>query len=86
VIKGFRIRRKEVLNKKGIENRLRSLRIRCINKKKGNKILQSCKPLAEYSEFVEAVRRNIERDKEHGFENAIKKTGAAWNHGHPCPF
>ena len=44
-----------------------------INKHKGNKILQSCKPLAEYSAFVEIVRRNIERDKEHGFENAIKE-------------
>ena len=44
-----------------------------INEHKGNKILQSCKPLAEYSIFVETVRRNIERDKEHGFENAIKE-------------
>ena len=44
-----------------------------INEHKGNKILQSCKPLAEYSMFVETVRRNIERDKEHGFENAIKE-------------
>ena len=44
-----------------------------INEHKGNKILQSCKPLAEYSLFVETVRRNIERDKEHGFANAIKE-------------
>ena len=44
-----------------------------INEHKGNKILQSCKPLAEYSIFVETVRRNIERDKEYGFENAIKE-------------
>ena len=44
-----------------------------INEHKGNWILQSCKPLAEYSIFVETVRRNIERDKEHGFENAIKE-------------
>ena len=36
-------------------------------------LLQSCKPLAEYSIFVETVRRNIERDKEYGFENAIKE-------------
>ena len=36
-----------------------------INEYKGNKILQSCKPLAEYSLFVETVRRNIERDKEY---------------------
>ena len=43
-----------------------------INEHKGNKILQSCKPLAEYSLFVETVRRNIERDKEYGFEKAIK--------------
>ena len=44
-----------------------------INEQKGNKILQSCKPLAEYSAFVETVRRNIERDKEYGFEKAIKE-------------
>ena len=44
-----------------------------INEHKGNKILQSCKPLAEYSIFVETVRRNIEQDKEHGFEKAIKE-------------
>ena len=44
-----------------------------INEHKGNKILQSCKPLAEYSLFVETVRRNIEQDKEYGFENAIKE-------------
>ena len=44
-----------------------------INEHKGNKILQSYKPLAEYSIFVETVRRNIEQDKEHGFEKAIKE-------------
>ena len=44
-----------------------------INEHKGNKILQSCKPLAEYSIFVETVRRNIEQDKEYGFEKAIKE-------------
>ena len=44
-----------------------------INGHKGNKLLQSCKPLAEYSMFVETVRRNIERNKEHGFETAIKE-------------
>ena len=44
-----------------------------INKHKGNKLLQSCKPLAEYSLFVETVRRNIEQDKEYGFEKAIKE-------------
>ena len=44
-----------------------------INEHKGNMLLQSCKPLAEYSIFVETVRRNIERDKEYGFENAIKE-------------
>ena len=44
-----------------------------INKNKKHTILQNCKPLAEYSMFVETVRRNIEQDKEHGFENAIKE-------------
>ena len=44
-----------------------------INKNKEHAILQNCKPLAEYSTFVETVRRNIEKDKEHGFEDAIKE-------------
>ena len=35
--------------------------------------MQNCKPLAEYSIFVETVRRNIEQNKEQGFENAIKE-------------
>ena len=44
-----------------------------INKNKAHTILHHCKPLEEYSTFVEIVRRNIERDKEYGFENAIKE-------------
>ena len=44
-----------------------------INKNKEHSILQNCKPLAEYSIFVETVRRNIEQNKEQGFENAIKE-------------
>ena len=33
----------------------------------------ACKPLEEYSLFVEAVRRHTALDKEHGFENAIEE-------------
>jgi len=44
-----------------------------INKSTGNKILQSCKPLAEYSSFVETVRRHTERDQAGGFEKAVKE-------------
>lgn len=44
-----------------------------INTDKTNKVLASCKPLEEYSMFVEAVRRHTALDKEHGFENAIKE-------------
>jgi len=44
-----------------------------INTDKANKILAACKPLEEYSLFVEAVRRHTALDKEHGFENAIKE-------------
>lgn len=44
-----------------------------INQNKGNKILQSCKPLAEYSLFIEIVRRNIAQDRENGFKKAIKE-------------
>ena len=33
----------------------------------------TCKPLEEYSLFVEAVRRHTALDKEKGFESAIKE-------------
>lgn len=44
-----------------------------INYDKDSQILKSCKPLGQYSRFVEAVRRHIAVDKEHGFENAIRE-------------
>ncbi|QTQ14545.1 Rpn family recombination-promoting nuclease/putative transposase [Treponema parvum] len=44
-----------------------------INTDKTNKVLTTCRPLEEYSMFVEAVRRNTALDKEYGFENAIKE-------------
>ena len=44
-----------------------------INTRQSNKILNECKPLGEYSLFIEAVRRHTAIDKEHGFENAIKE-------------
>ena len=44
-----------------------------INYDKENKILKSCKPLEQYSLFVDAVRRHIKLDKNRGFENAIKE-------------
>lgn len=44
-----------------------------INTEKANKILMTCKPLEEYSLFVEAVRRHTALDKEKGFEGAIKE-------------
>ena len=44
-----------------------------INTDKANKILMTCKPLEEYSLFVEAVRRHTSLDKEKGFESAIKE-------------
>ena len=44
-----------------------------INTGKANKILMTCKPLEEYSLFVEAVRRHTSLDKEKGFESAIKE-------------
>lgn len=44
-----------------------------INTDKANTILMTCKPLEEYSLFVEAVRRHTALDKKHGFENAIKE-------------
>ena len=44
-----------------------------INYDKDSQILKSCEPLGQYSLFVDAVRRHIAVDKEHGFENAIKE-------------
>ena len=44
-----------------------------INYDKDSQILKSCEPLGQYSRFVDAVRRHIAVDKEHGFENAIKE-------------
>ena len=44
-----------------------------INYNKDNKLLENCKPLEEYTLFVEAVRRHIKLDRENGFKNAIKE-------------
>ena len=44
-----------------------------INYNKDNKLLENCKPLEEYTQFVEAVRRHVKLDRENGFKNAIKE-------------
>ena len=44
-----------------------------INYNKAGKLLENCKPLEEYTQFVEAVRRHIRLDAENGFKNAIKE-------------
>ncbi|MGI5056320.1 Rpn family recombination-promoting nuclease/putative transposase [Treponema socranskii] len=44
-----------------------------INYNKGSEILHTCKPLKEYTLFVEAVRRHTKLDSENGFRNAIKE-------------
>ena len=44
-----------------------------INYNKDNELLEKCKPLQEYTLFVEAVRRHIRLDAENGFKNAIKE-------------
>ena len=44
-----------------------------INYNKGSKILHACKPLAEYTLFIEAVRKHTKLDSENGFKNAIKE-------------
>ena len=43
------------------------------NYNKGSEILHACKPLAEYTLFVEAVRRHTKLDNKNGFKNAIKE-------------
>ena len=44
-----------------------------INYNKGSEILHTCKPLKEYTLFVEAVRKHTKLDSENGFRNAIKE-------------
>ena len=44
-----------------------------INYNKTNGVLKRCKPLQEYTVFVETVRRHIRLDGENGFKNAIKE-------------
>ena len=44
-----------------------------INYNKGCKILHTCKPLKEYTLFIEAVRKHTKLDSENGFRNAIKE-------------
>ncbi len=44
-----------------------------INYNKDSKLLENCKPLEEYTLFVEAVRRHVKLDAENGFKNAIKE-------------
>ena len=36
-------------------------------------MLNACKPLKEYTLFVDAVRRHTKLDPENGFKNAVKK-------------
>ena len=43
------------------------------NYNKGSEILHACKPLAEYTLFVEAVRRHTKLDNKKGFKNTIKE-------------
>ena len=50
-----------------------SVKVININYDKGSRILKSCKPLWQYSLFVDSVRRHVAIDREHGFENAIKE-------------
>ncbi|WP_428771009.1 Rpn family recombination-promoting nuclease/putative transposase [Treponema sp. HNW] len=43
-----------------------------INTAKAHKVLAACKPLEEYSLFVEEVRKQMQLDSENGFTNAVK--------------
>ena len=44
-----------------------------INYNKGSEILHTCKPLKEYTLFVDTVRKHTKLDSENGFRNAIKE-------------
>ena len=42
-----------------------------INYNKSSELLSACKPLSEYTLFIDAVRRHTKLDSENGFKNAI---------------
>ena len=42
-----------------------------INYNKSSELLNACKPLKEYTLFVDTVRRHTKHDRENGFKNAI---------------
>ena len=44
-----------------------------INHHKGSELLAKCKPLEEYSLFIETARKHKEVDKVNCFDNAIKE-------------
>ena len=44
-----------------------------INYNKSSKLLSACKPLKEYTLFVETVRKHTKLDSENGFQDAIKE-------------
>ncbi len=44
-----------------------------INTEKHSQILGKCRPLEEYSRFVEIVRRHVAADKNTGFKKAIEE-------------
>ncbi|WP_428770829.1 Rpn family recombination-promoting nuclease/putative transposase [Treponema sp. HNW] len=44
-----------------------------INLNKADTIVHQCKPLSEYSLFVETVRKHLKLDREKGFEKAVQE-------------
>ena len=50
-----------------------SVKVINISYDKDSRILKNCKPLEQYSLFVDTVRRHIVVDREYGFEKAIKE-------------
>ena len=44
-----------------------------INYDKAGAIVHQCKPLAEYSLFVDTVRKHLKLDRENGFEKAVQE-------------
>ncbi|WP_428769655.1 Rpn family recombination-promoting nuclease/putative transposase [Treponema sp. HNW] len=44
-----------------------------INQDKAHTILEQCRPLAQYSLFVDTVRKHLKLDREKGFEKAVQE-------------
>ena len=64
----------EAFIERGMETNLElTVKVININRQNGHPILKNCKPMYEYSIFVETVRKWKEIDSQNGFEKAVEE-------------